>query len=364
MAINYYIDESGHSGDLIKSGSALDFGGQPFFSLACIGVDDETRLGGEIARLRSKYRIASEELKSAFLKSKPGFVLDLVEFVCSERFPFFIEVVDKKFFLCAEIVNCHVVPPTSGFEVDFWPNLMRNKFADYLYDHAPVTVFEKFIAACTVPSEQTLRESFKALLSLTERDRAKNDVAQGIHINTVKSLDDYETMKQDREDAHLRFLPLPDDSKRSKSIWMLPNLSSFCNIYARINLFQEGDLSGVRIIHDEQKHLDEILETIKQRVESLLKGGACVYTPHANYDFTQSAPLSFVNSGRSSGIQTADVLAGFVARYFKEKVADAKSISPPMQGAFDRLLEHSNPANGVGMNLVVPSRMAFLPGHD
>jgi hypothetical protein len=78
MAIKYYIDESGHSGDLINSGKALDFDGQPIFSLACFGVSDETRLDNAIVRLASKHRITSMELKSSSLKKKPGFTLDLV----------------------------------------------------------------------------------------------------------------------------------------------------------------------------------------------------------------------------------------------------------------------------------------------
>ncbi|SRR6266481_906527 len=156
MAINYYIDESGHSGDLINSGHALDFDGQPIFSLACIGVDDETRLASEIDRLRIKHQIASVELKSSSLKNKPGFILDLVEFVCNESLPFFIEVVDKKFFLCMHIVDCHIAPPCAGFAHDFKGSVVRNGFADYPYDHEHIAVFEKFIVACIAPSDETL----------------------------------------------------------------------------------------------------------------------------------------------------------------------------------------------------------------
>jgi hypothetical protein len=360
MAIKYYIDESGHSGDLINSGKALNFDGQPIFSLACFGVNDETRLDGAIARMASKHRITSLELKSSSLKKKPGFTLDLVELICSESLPFFIEVVDKKFFLCINIVNHHIVPPTAGIEEDYLANLMRNRFADYLYDHAAITIFEKFLAACSEPSELTLRESFQALMCLVDRDRVKSAEAEGIRMNLVESLDDYESLKQGSENAHLQFLPSPDNGKLAKSFWMLPNLSSFCNIYARINLFHAGDLSGICMIHDEQKQFDEILENSKQSAESLLKGGASVYTPHSNYNFSQSAPLFFAESGRSSGIQVADVLAGFVMRYFKEAVFDARSISPQLHTAFDMLLAHSNPAKGVGVNLVVPSRLAWL----
>lgn len=67
MAVKYFIDESGHSGDLINSGKALDFDGPPIFSLACFGVSDETRLDGAIARLTSKQQITALELKSSSL---------------------------------------------------------------------------------------------------------------------------------------------------------------------------------------------------------------------------------------------------------------------------------------------------------
>jgi hypothetical protein len=114
------------------------------------------------------------------------------------------------------------------------------------------------------------------------------------------------------------------------------------------------------MIHDEQKQFDEILEYSKQSAESLLKSGASAYTPHSNYNFSHSAPLYFAESGCSSGIQVADVLAGFVMRYFKDAVSDAKSIGPQLHTAFHTLLEHSNPAKGVGVNLVVPTRLAWL----
>jgi hypothetical protein len=360
MAIKYFIDESGHSGDLINSGKALDFDGQPIFSLACFGVSDGTLLDDAIVRLASKHRINSLELKSSSLKKKPGFTLDLVELICSESLPFFIEVVDKKFFLCVNIVNHHIVPPSAGIEQDYLTNFTCNRFAEYLYDHAPITVFEKFLAACSDPSELTLRESFRALMYLVERDRGESAEAEGIRMNLVESLDDYESMKQECDDAHLQFLPSPDKSKHSKLIWMLPNLSSLCNIYARINLFHDGALSDICMIHDEQKQFDEILEISKQSAESLLKSGASVYTPHSNYNFNQSAPLFFAESGRSSGIQIADVLAGFVMRYFKDSMVDAKSIRPQLHTAYEMLKTNSNATKGVGVNLVVPSKLAWV----
>lgn len=353
---NYYIDESGHSGDLIKSGHALNFDGQPIFSLACIGINDEMQLETEIARLKSKHQIGLSELKSSFLIKKPSFISDLIDFTCKESLPFFIEVVDKKFLLCINIVNHHIAPPSAGCKNDFADNVVRNRFADYLYEHAPNSVFENFIAACISPSEESLHVSFQTLLSWAEYDKDQSLEAEYIRVNVIESLDDYETLKQDKEDAHLNFLPLPDDSKHSKPVWMLPNLSSFCNVYARINLFHGGDLSNVRMIHDEQKHFDEIIRSGKNSAESLLKDGVQLYTPYANYNFTQSAPLFFTESTQSSGIQMADVLAGFVMRFIKNKISNVKPINPQLQAAFYNLLDHSNPAKGVGVNLVVPTK--------
>jgi len=358
MAINYYLDESGHSGDLIKSGRSLDFNGQPFFSLACVGVHDEDRLESEIARLRAKHQIESAELKSSSLTKKPGFIRDVVAFVCGEKLPFFIELVDKKFFICINIVNCHIAPPYAGFSHDYADTVVRNRFADYLYDHAPITVFEKFIAACVAPSDLTLCESFQALLSWNEYERDQSIEAEFMLKNLIDSFDGYEAMKEDTEDAYLKFLPLPDDSKHNKPIWMLPNLSSFCNVYARINLFHLGALTDVRIIHDEQLHLDEIIKSGKQSAEVVLNDGRVAYTPHSNFYFTQSAPLFFSNSERSCGVQLADVLAGFVMRYCKEIVTDSKAINPLLLSAYRMLTDHSIPSKGVGINLVVPTKFA------
>lgn len=36
-----YIDESGHSGDMVDSGAGYDFKRQPYFALAGVGLQDE-----------------------------------------------------------------------------------------------------------------------------------------------------------------------------------------------------------------------------------------------------------------------------------------------------------------------------------
>ena len=65
----YFLDESGHSGDL-ASAKAPDFAGQPFFALACVGAADAALLAAELDRLRVHYACGEGELKSTKLGKK------------------------------------------------------------------------------------------------------------------------------------------------------------------------------------------------------------------------------------------------------------------------------------------------------
>src|SRR5437588_689110 len=99
--LTYYIDESGHSGDLASNtGSNFDFEGQPYFALAAVGISALANLEDVIGQLRAKHRIPIGELKSKALQSKPAFVADLLNLLIEEKCPLFVEVVDKRYFIC------------------------------------------------------------------------------------------------------------------------------------------------------------------------------------------------------------------------------------------------------------------------
>jgi hypothetical protein len=83
----YYLDESANSGDVARPGNRLDFGGQPIFTLACIGVEDEARLEDETKRLKARHKVQAPELKSTALREKPAFVADLAEYLRQNRMP-------------------------------------------------------------------------------------------------------------------------------------------------------------------------------------------------------------------------------------------------------------------------------------
>ena len=81
MSISFYIDESGHSGDVVNSGATYDFLDQPYFVLAALGIEDEEFLAQQIDALRVAHRVPAGELKSKSLQSRPAFVSDLLSLV-------------------------------------------------------------------------------------------------------------------------------------------------------------------------------------------------------------------------------------------------------------------------------------------
>jgi hypothetical protein len=65
LASTYYVDESGNTGDLVRSGGDVGFDSQPVFVLACVGCDDTEALATEIERLKVLHQVQAPELKSS-----------------------------------------------------------------------------------------------------------------------------------------------------------------------------------------------------------------------------------------------------------------------------------------------------------
>ncbi len=116
MVTEYFLDESGNTGDLARPGSRFDFGQQEVFVLSCLGVGDVSALGDELNRLKSVHRVRAPELKSSSLRDKPGLVVDLADYVARTRLPLMTEVVDKRFMIAANMVNTIVMAPVGDVD--------------------------------------------------------------------------------------------------------------------------------------------------------------------------------------------------------------------------------------------------------
>jgi hypothetical protein len=357
--MDYFIDECGQTGDLAKGDAISGFGDQPVFSLAAIGVADELSLQKEVDRLKTKHGIRVSELKSSARRDRPEFTFDVVKLICGERYPCFLEVVDKKYFLATHITSRQLLPPIRGLSEDARTHFVKNAIADYLFERAPDDVFAKFIEACKSPSDVTLRAQLGALIAFARAAPSDEDPSVAVYELATTALNEYrEARDEGREEAFLDYLPIPDDNKHKKAVWVLPNLSSFTNIYARINRYEGGSLSDIRLIHDEQLQFDSILETSKAAAESLQHEAARCFTPHSDFHFRESASLSFASSSKSTGLQIADILAGFCMRYVKDFFADRKHVSPVAHQTYDLLRRYTDASNGIGVNLVISSRSA------
>jgi hypothetical protein len=76
--------------------------------------------------------------------------------------------------------------------------------------------------------------------------------------------------------------------------------------------------------------------------EDLAKQGATIPLKTANFEFSEAAVLHFLRSQDSIGIQVADVLAGFIARYAQEAVWGGKPVHEDKVTIFDRLIAAGN----------------------
>jgi Protein of unknown function (DUF3800) len=353
--ITFYLDESGHSGDMVNGGEPYDFKGQPYFVLAAVGIKNEAAMASCIAKLRQRHKIAPGELKSKSLQAKPKFIADLFNALYERRVPLFVELVDKRYFICVHIASFQLLPTLMGFQESHGLRFIRNTIADFLYIEASDQVLNAFVEACLTPSETMLLESFSQLEELGNACRdmpEKGDIAKGLLQMVEQALIEYREQCQGNDEAYLGFLPPPDYNKHNKCVWMLPNLTSFTNIYARLNLFYGRNLKGVRIVHDQQLEVEDILRLGKATAEGLREADSIPYTPHSDFLFAETASFEFAQSHEATGIQLADVVAGTVMRYFRDSLRTV--IDPDLDRVMRKLIGESDGLTGYGINQVVP----------
>ncbi|MEW7986727.1 MAG: DUF3800 domain-containing protein [Candidatus Thiodiazotropha sp.] len=350
--MEFYLDESGNTGGISKLSFENSYGGQEIFTLAAIGIADENEFSRSILPLLGHYKINATELKSSRVyKPKPKFIADLFSIIRANNWPIFVEAVDKKFMLTANIVNSLVFPGYCFDAETRKTSYVRNVFAEYLYYHLPDSIYTGFLELCAAPSANgllTLIDKFTVVIGTN-----KNDVSGAIINSLSMTRDDVMNDFLGKNDDISAFLPIPDKGKRGKLIWMLPNLSSFVNIYARVNLFMQGNLSSVKIYHDEQLQYDDIIDGAKRDVENLPHDKIGFVSDSSDYIFHKSADLFFKTSHDSIGIQIADLIAGFVRRYIEEVLGN-KKIDGTIHTAHRILMTMNKEELGLGLNMVFP----------
>jgi hypothetical protein len=351
MVKMYYFDESGNTGDLALAAPGFGFGGQPLVVLACVGTDAPDDLAREISRLRQVHKVQSAELKFASIRRKPGFAMDLVAYIAASDLPLFVEVTDKRYAICVQMVETLIVPPVGPNENTGTAAFVKNVFSDRLHESAPNRVLEAFVIACREGTHVCTHAAFQSLtqwLDAAEPD----DVVNGLRLF---SHDTY----QDFKDAAMplqTFRPMPDRARSGKQVWMLPHVPSLLHIYGRINRSLARDLRGVRFIHDEQMQFDVALKDGMELAEGPV-GKTVQNHKLADFGIDIPASLEFVVSDDHVGVQVADLLAGILSNCVRPFSARVEADDRKWLAVLGALLNLTDPARSRGINFVVPGSM-------
>lgn len=343
----YFLDESGHGGDL-ASAKALDFAGQPFFALACVGAGDAAVLAAELDRLREHYACGEGELKSSKLGKKLTPIAgELITFLDRHRWPLFVELVDKRFFIAAHIVNHLLCGPYGLDNVDM---ASRNMIAEFLSDEDSDAVLLAYLSACETLSVTSVAAVIDLLWDWLDRSDA--EIARTAQVLTMFARDRVRKAGAKAED----FLPIADESATGKKVWMLPNLQCLTNIYARLNQSRSVSLDGAQLVHDEQMQYAKVLEDSKTLMEQLSAEAALPIFPFADYRLRGRGDLVFATGKIEPSLQAADIIAGCAMRFARDGQTRKGRIDEPLRAVFHQIIDAGNPVQGTGINLVMSIR--------
>ncbi|KMS60055.1 hypothetical protein V474_11880 [Novosphingobium barchaimii LL02] len=357
----YYIDESGNTGDLTRAKTESYGQEQRMFTLAAVGCDLEQPFKTKFEALKAAHRFQSVEVKSKQAYERPQFVSDLLDLLEEAGCPIFIEAVDKHYFVVTNIIERIVVPYVGPCDVQPDTLWMKGVMTDHMALYGPPEIAKAFIACCQSRDYVEVRDFYKQVIRWAQTTRLPTEgVAEAFVLFTRDSLKDFRKLPKAK--AVERALPVPDISPKGKTLWVLPNLSSFTHIYARINRFLDKQVSGVTLFHDEQLQFGDILLQNKMVMEAFTNEDVIPSLKTADFRFSESAKLEFLRSHESIGIQIADVLAGFVARYIQDAVWGEMTMDRERMTIFSRLVASGERERGTGLNIVAPDGLVHLLG--
>lgn len=357
----YYIDESGNTGDLSTVKLDSYFTEQRMFALAALGCSLDDAFQAKFSALKAAHRIQAPEIKSKQVYDRPRFIIDLLDLLQMHQCPIFIEIVDKHYFVVMNIIERMVVPYVGECDTEPRALWMKGVMADYMALYAPPELVHAFAKACQSRNHTEIRDIYKRIIAWAEASHVPpKEVAEGIVRFTRDSLKDFRKLPKAK--AVEQALPIPDKNPAGKLLWVLPNLTSFTNIYARINRFAGKQIAGVTLYHDEQLQFADILLHNKKVAEDLMRFGVKLPLKTADFEFSQAADLQFLRSHDSIGIQIADVLAGFIARYVQDAVWGGATMHPDKVTIFDRLVAAGDYSLGTGINFVAPDNLIRFLG--
>jgi len=134
----------------------------------------------------------------------------------------------------------------------------------------------------------------KEVLATFDKVPIDSDLLKQVTLIVTNGVLEAEQNNELDEDIFERFLPPPDRNNKGEIIAMLPHTSAFTNMYARINRFVDDDMK-IRIIHDEQARIGEILkvheDTLRTNQLTNILQRLTWWDKNVNYKFTGKSSL-------------------------------------------------------------------------
>jgi hypothetical protein len=348
-----YIDESGSSGDAAIVHGGRIAGAQASFGLVALGEEGGSgALARIVAELRGRHGVQATEIKARAMDRRPQLVLDLVTAIGDAGLPVFIELMDKAYFVATNIVSYVLAREWLSFSLPS-ARTIANVMADVLAEHvdqAALVAYAQFAKAPDTTTFGRFAVSFQHELTSARNRTTDNDVAQ--------MLAQMEEIFEEAVEAHRagvpcsRFLPPPDLSLRDKPIAMLPHVSAFTNLYARVNLFSPA-AEVVHVVHDGHSHFAPMLTNYALSLESNdYEADLTKLMPPGLGDWKFKPgkfTLTFEDSEASPGIQAADVLSRFLTRRMNAVINGSASDD---DAVVRTLWTMNRPDRGLGVNIV------------
>jgi hypothetical protein len=354
-----YVDESGNDGDAAIVSNLT--GDQPSFALVGIGEEDSSDvLHGIMGELRRRHRIKATEIKGRTLERHPELVFELVNAVTDAGLPLFVELMDKWFFVAANIVSHILLGPWLPQSRN--GRVQANVLAEVITEHVGAAAIVSYCEFGRSPSRATF-EAFKNTFRqeiASAKERAADANLAGTLALIANAFDESIGTREGPAGAsnsgYLQFLQPPDRTAHGKIIAMLPHVPAFTHLYARVNRFAPDSVT-VRTLHDQQSHVGPLLQSYAMYLESNAQAqelNDLAAPERANWQFASGKfSLDFADSRKSPGIQAADIIARFCTRRLNAVITGSTTNDDQ---TLSTLWNAQDPSRGPGLYVVSTSR--------
>jgi len=261
---------------------------------------------------------------------------------------------DKKCNVAVSIVNQLIVPAMENVNSKELL-LVRNILVDVISTFAPEICYTTFSELCKNPCEEKLIiciDSLKEFFSSESNPLEDNGSTCRMFDKTLQEFE-YRKSRYSAEVAIKWFVPIPDLDSNGNVIKLLPNVHSFYNQIARINKIHKRRLSDIILTHDTSSEFANTLnfcisEIKKIDVETMPK------IPTCDFKVIETPTLIFKDSKDSSGIQIADIIAGFLNRYIHGLLYKGIKMDSIYHATFNRIIKPNRSPDSKGTNFVIP----------